>query len=150
MSVNRDGRELGTPLDAHRFDEARLAEYLVEHIPGFDGAFSVEQFRGGQSNPTFLLKSASGSYVLRKKPPGELLPSAHAVDREYRVLTGLAGTGVPVPTTHLLCADESVIGQMFYIMDYVPGRVLSDPALPPCNPTEREALYKVLPPIKAA
>jgi len=142
MSVDRDGRELGPPLEAHRFGQAALADYLVTRIPGFDRNFTIEQFRGGQSNPTFLIKSQSGSYVLRKKPPGELLPSAHAVDREYTVISALAASPVPVPRAHLLCEDDSIIGQMFYIMDYVPGRVLSDPAMPSSNPQERAALYK--------
>lgn len=144
MAATRDDRELGAPLEAHQLDEAALAAYLAEHIPGFGGDCSIQQFLGGQSNPTFLIEDQSGSYVLRKKPPGELLPSAHAVDREYRVISALADTAVPVPTTHLLCNDDSVIGQMFYVMDYVPGRVLDEPDLPGCSPTERTSMYRSL------
>ncbi|MGI9425062.1 MAG: phosphotransferase [Hyphomicrobiaceae bacterium] len=141
MTGNRDGRELGPPLEAHRFDEAALANYLKDHVAGFEGPCSVQQFLGGQSNPTFLIEAASGSYVLRKKPPGELLPSAHAVDREFRVISALAGSRVPVAKTHVLCEDESVIGQMFYVMDYVSGRVLTERGFPTCTPQEREAMY---------
>jgi len=86
----------------------------------------VEQFKGGQSNPTFLITAGARRYVMRRKPPGNLLPSAHAVDREYRVLTALAGTDVPVPRTFVLCEDDSVIGTTFYVMDYVQGRILWD------------------------
>jgi aminoglycoside phosphotransferase (APT) family kinase protein len=127
--------------EAHRFDVAALERYMGEHVAGFAGRLSVEQFKGGQSNPTFRLQAASGTYVMRRKPPGKLLPSAHAVDREYRVITALAGTGVPVPRTYALCTDESVIGAMFYIMDCVEGRVLWDPQLPGMAPAERRALF---------
>lgn len=144
MTATLDNRELGQPLDAHRFDEARLASYLATHIDGFNGDCTVQQFRGGQSNPTFLVESDSGSYVLRKKPPGKLLPSAHAVDREYRVISALASSSVPVPTAYLLCEDDSVIGQMFYVMDYVPGRVFTDREMQGCTPGERDAMYHSL------
>lgn len=140
----RDDRELGAPLDAHRFDEAALAAYLVEHVPGFSGNCRIRQFRGGQSNPTFLVEDSSGSYVLRKKPPGRLLPSAHAVDREYRVISALTDTTVPVPAPVLFCDDESVIGQVFYVMDYVPGRVVIDRDMPGCAPAERTSMYHSL------
>ena len=114
-----------TPVrEAHRFDEAALARYLADRIEGFSGPLRVEQFKGGQSNPTYRLSTPDRAYVLRRKPPGKLLPSAHAVDREYRVLSALAGTEVPVARTHLLCEDESVIGTAFYVMDCVDGRVL--------------------------
>lgn len=142
MTAPHDGRELGAPLAAHRIDTDALANYLDAHIPGFGSSCTVQQFRGGQSNPTYLVDSKSGRYVLRKKPPGELLPSAHAVDREYRVISALAGSAVPVPATYLLCRDETVIGQMFYLMDYVPGRVIPDPRLPGCTPAERSAMYE--------
>lgn len=141
MAEPRDGRDLGAPLDAHQLDEQALETYLTAHIPGFSGEIRVQQFRGGQSNPTYLIDAQSGSYVLRKKPPGKLLPSAHAVDREYRVLSALQDTAVPVPPTHVLCEDDSVIGQMFYVMDYVPGRVIADSDLPGCAPAERTAMY---------
>lgn len=136
-----DDRELGPPLEAHRFDEARLAAYLAERIPGFDPDCTIRQFLGGQSNPTFMVRSGTSRYVLRKKPPGRLLPSAHAVDREFRVISALANTDVPVPKAHLLCDDDSVIGQMFYVMDYVPGRVFTDPAMPGCDKDDRSAMY---------
>jgi aminoglycoside phosphotransferase (APT) family kinase protein len=116
--------------DKHRFDTDALERYMQANVEGFRGPLTVLQFRGGQSNPTFLLASADNRYVLRRKPPGKLLPSAHAVDREYRVLKALHGTGVPVAKPYALCEDESVIGTAFYIMDYVQGRVLWDPALP--------------------
>ena len=141
MSDKRDGRELGPPLEAHRFDEAALAKYLKDCIPGFTGNFRVEQFLGGQSNPTFLIEDASGSYVMRKKPPGKLLPSAHAVDREYKVISALADTRVPVAKARVLCEDDSVIGQMFYVMDYVSGRVLTERGFPTCSPDERTAMF---------
>jgi aminoglycoside phosphotransferase (APT) family kinase protein len=127
--------------EAHRFDEAALAAYLTQHVEGFHGPLAVEQFRGGQSNPTFRLRAASGDYVMRRKPPGKLLPSAHAVDREYRVITALAGTAVPVPRTFALCTDESVIGAVFYLMEHVAGRVLWDPLLPGMEPAERRGIY---------
>ena len=93
--------------ETHRFDVAALERYLPERIEGFKGPLTVRQFMGGQSNPTYHLATPGGKYVLRRKPPGKLLPSAHAVDREYRVITALAGTGVPVPQTYLLCQDET-------------------------------------------
>ena len=133
--------ELVPVLPNHRFDEAALVRYLRDHLPDFAGEMAVRQFQGGQSNPTFHLTAGARAYVLRKKPPGKLLPSAHAVDREYRVMRALAETAVPVPRMHLLCPDESVIGQMFYVMDYVPGRVFADRALPGCTPAERAAMY---------
>ena len=110
--------------DAHRFDEAALLRYLREHIDGFGPDLAVEMFKGGQSNPTFLLKSGGRRYVLRRKPPGVLLPSAHAVDREFRVISALNATDVPVAKAYALCEDDSVIGTMFYVMDYVSGSSL--------------------------
>jgi len=134
--------ELVPILPNHRFDEPSLARYLRSHLAGFSGDLAIRQFQGGQSNPTFHLAAGERQYVLRKKPPGKLLPSAHAVDREYRVIRALAETDVPVPRVHLLCTDESVIGQMFYVMDYVPGRVFAaDRTLPSCTPAERAAMY---------
>ena len=130
--------------DAHRFDEARLAEYLAEHLPGFAPPLTVSQFEGGQSNPTFLLECAAGRFVLRKKPPGDLLPSAHLVEREYRVMSALAGGGVPVPAMHLLCEDPAIIGTSYYVMEHVTGRVFRNPALPDQAPEERAALYDAM------
>jgi aminoglycoside phosphotransferase (APT) family kinase protein len=130
--------------DAHRFDVAALEAYLRTRIDGFQGPLVVEQFKGGQSNPTYRLQASGRRYVLRRKPPGTLLPSAHAVDREYRVITALAATDVPVARTHLLCTDESVIGTMFYVMDYVDGRVLWDPQLPGLSAPERAEIFDEL------
>ena len=129
-------------LDAHRFDEARLEQYLRENVEGFIAPLTVQQFQGGMSNPTFRLADGAGrSYVMRKKPPGKLLPSAHAVDREYRVIQALGSTDVPVPKTHVLCEDESVIGTAFYVMEHVLGRVFLDQTLPGMEPAERTAVY---------
>ena len=104
-----------------RIDAESLQRYMQSHVDGFQGPLEIRQFKGGQSNPTYLLEASGARYVLRRKPPGKLLPSAHAVDREYRVLTALASTDVPVPRTYCLCADESVAGTMFFIMEYVEG-----------------------------
>jgi aminoglycoside phosphotransferase (APT) family kinase protein len=127
--------------EAHRFDVAALERYMRGHVEGFSGSLAVEQFKGGQSNPTYRLAAGGRSYVMRRKPPGKLLPSAHAVDREYRVITALAASDVPVPRTYCLCADETVIGSMFYVMDCVEGRVLWDPQLPGMAPAERGAIF---------
>ena len=127
--------------DPHRFDVPALERYMRDHVPGFEGSLEVAQFKGGQSNPTFQLRGGGKSYVMRRKPPGKLLPSAHAVDREYRVIAALAGSDVPVPRTFALCTDESVIGTMFYGMDCVEGRVLWDPRLPGMQPAERGAIF---------
>jgi len=125
----------------HAFDEARLAAYLREHIDGYDGELRVDQFKGGQSNPTYLLTAGGDRYVLRRKPPGVLLASAHAVEREFRVMRALAGTAVPVAHVHVLCEDPEVIGTAFYVMDYVDGRVFWDSSLPGMSPSERAAIY---------
>ena len=127
--------------EQHRFDVAALERYLREHVAGFRGPLEVRQFRGGQSNPTYHLAAGGREYVLRRKPPGKLLPSAHAVDREYRVITALGRTDVPVPRTFVLCEDDAVIGTAFYVMDCVHGRVFSDPALLDVTPAERTAMY---------
>ena len=121
----------------HAFDTGRLATWLAETVGPQDGPVDVAQFKGGQSNPTYLVTAGSRRYVLRRKPPGKLLPSAHAVDREYRAMKALAGTDVPVARMHALCEDESVIGTVFYLMEYVGGRVLWDPRLPDLSPPER-------------
>ncbi len=127
--------------EAHRIDAAALERYLVEHVRGFSGPLDLRQFQGGQSNPTYHVRAGSGEYVLRRKPPGKLLPSAHAVDREYRVITALQDSGVPVPRTYVLCEDAAVIGTPFYVMDCVHGRVFADPLLPGITPAERRTLY---------
>ncbi|HXY21572.1 MAG TPA: phosphotransferase [Burkholderiaceae bacterium] len=128
----------------HAFDEERLAAYLRTHLNGYSGALEVQQFKGGQSNPTFLLSAGGRRYVLRRKPPGILLASAHAVDREFRVIRALAGSQVPVARALVLCEDEQVIGTAFYVMDYVDGRVFWDPALPGMQRAERAAIYDEL------
>jgi len=114
---------------------------MQAHVEGFRGPVDVRQFAGGQSNPTFLVQSADHRYVLRRKPPGKLLPSAHAVDREYRVIVALANTAVPVAKPYALCEDPAVIGTAFYVMDYVEGRLFWDAALPEVAPLERGAIY---------
>ena len=133
--------------DANALDAAVLAPYLEANVPGFRGLESIEKFKSGQSNPTFLLIAGSGRYVLRAKPPGQLLKSAHQVDREYRVMRALAGTGVPVPKVlHLSGEGEaSPIGRMFYVMAFVEGRVLWDPALSEVSTSaERTAIYDAM------
>ena len=127
--------------DAHRFAFPSLERYLRAHVPDFAGPLAVVQFEGGQSNPTYRLDAKGKCYVLRRKPPGKLLPSAHAVDREFRVMRALATAGIPVPHCLCLCTDDSVIGSMFYVMDYVPGRVLWDPLLPGMSREHRAAIF---------
>ena len=130
--------------ERHRFDIANLERYLRDHVEGFPGNLEVEQFKGGQSNPTFMLKAGPRRYVLRRKPPGKLLPSAHAVDREYRVITALHASGFPVAKTYCLCMDDAVIGTAFYVMDYVAGRVLWEPSLPHLPKDQRGAYFDEL------
>jgi aminoglycoside phosphotransferase (APT) family kinase protein len=136
-----DRPELTPVREAHRFDEAALAVYLRGRLPGCDAGLEVLQFEGGQSNPTYCLRAGDRRYVLRKKPPGKLLPSAHQVEREYRVMTALRDSDVPVPRTRLLCEDAGVIGTPFYVMDHVEGRVLTDARMPRLSRAERAALY---------
>lgn len=136
--------------EQHRFDVEALARWMAEHVAGFRGPLTVEQFRGGQSNPTFRLTAGEKRYVLRRKPPGKLLPSAHAVDREYRVITALRDTGVPVARSYALCLDDSVIGTAFYIMDYVEGRIFWDPTLPELEKSQRRAIYDAMNAVIAA
>ncbi|GAB3278131.1 phosphotransferase family protein [Parahaliea aestuarii] len=132
-------------MNAQQLDTNRLANYLRQHIPGLEGDLSAEKFPGGQSNPTFKLSSGDRAFVLRRKPPGELLPSAHAVDREFRVISALQDTDVPVPRTYVLCEDDSVIGSMFYVMEYMEGRILWDPLLPEAKDnSERSAYYDAM------
>ena len=130
--------------ERHRFDVTSLERFLREHVEGFGGKLEVEQFKGGQSNPTFMLKAAEKRYVLRRKPPGKLLQSAHAVDREYRVITALHGIGFPVAKTYCLCMDDAIIGTAFYVMDYVAGRVLWEPSLPQMGKEQRGAYFDEL------
>lgn len=129
--------------DSQAFDIAALSAYLSEHLAGFKGPLNVEIFKGGQSNPTYKLLTPGASYVMRAKPGpvAKLLPSAHAVEREFKVMQGLQGTPVPVPKMHCLCEDESVIGRAFYVMEFVEGRVLWDQALPGMTTTQRSEIY---------
>lgn len=124
-----------------RLDIAQLERYLTDEVACFAGPLTVKQFKGGQSNPTYLLETPSRRYVLRRRPPGKLLPSAHAVDREYRVTRALHVQGFPVAEPLAYCADNSVAGTAFYIMDFVDGRVFWEPQMPGSTPTERAAVY---------
>lgn len=128
---------------AQAFDIEKLSEWLGQHLPGFSGPLSAELFKGGQSNPTYKLVTPSKTYVMRAKPGpvAKLLPSAHAIEREFAVMSGLGKTDVPVPRMHCLCNDESIIGRAFYIMEFMPGRVLWDQSLPGMTPAERRTIY---------
>lgn len=134
----------------HRFDEQKLHVYLRRCIEGVGDTLTVAQFEGGQSNPTFLLSSGERRFVLRKKPPGMLLPSAHMIEREYRIMAALYGTDVPVPRVLHLCEDASVIGTAFYVMEYASGRLFKDISLPGMNVDERRAIYEELSHVMAA
>lgn len=136
------GATLTEPL--HPIDTRALRAYMDAHVEKTDGDLLVEQFQGGQSNPTYKVTAGNQRYVLRRKPPGQLLPSAHAVEREYRILTALAGSDVPVPATYALCEDASVIGTAFFLMDYVEGRILWNPTLPGMARDDRAAHYDEL------
>jgi aminoglycoside phosphotransferase (APT) family kinase protein len=145
MSVDDENTGTMPVREQHRFDAGRLADWLHDHVEGGQGRVTVEQFKGGQSNPTFRLTMENGRrLVLRRKPPGKLLPSAHAVDREFRIISALAKTDVPVARAHALCLDESVVGTAFYIMDYVEGRVFWEPDLPELSRAERGPVYDAL------
>jgi len=128
----------------HRFNIEGLANYLRAQGRPFQGELQIEQFAGGQSNPTYLVTAGADRYVLRRKPPGTLLPSAHAVDREYRIMRALADSGVPVPKVFALCEDPSIIGTAFFLMEYVEGRVFWDAKLPGVEPAERRKIYDEL------
>jgi aminoglycoside phosphotransferase (APT) family kinase protein len=132
---------LRSPPAQHAFDTARLAAWMQANVAGFKGSIEVRQFAGGQSNPTYLVQSATHRYVLRRKPTGKLLPSAHAVDREFRVIAALQDSEVPVPKAYALCKDPAVIGTEFYVMDYVEGRLFWDAALPEVASADRRAIY---------
>jgi aminoglycoside phosphotransferase (APT) family kinase protein len=139
-----------TTAGQHDLPLDRLETWMANHIGGFQGPLAAEQFEGGQSNPTYKLRSGSGSYVLRRKPAGQLLPSAHAVDREYRVMQALSGTAVPVPRVHALCEDDTVIGATFYVMEFLDGRIFWDPRLPGLSPAERQAMFQSMNTVIAA
>ena len=128
-------------LPQHRFEVSRLSAYLDQHLPAFGGTFELGQFQGGQSNPTFLLTFGDRQLVLRKKPPGDLLRGAHQVEREFKVMSALQTSAVPVPKMHLLCEDEGVIGTAFFLMDYVPGRLSAEPNLPDFRQSARRPLW---------
>ena len=130
--------------EAHRFDEERLAEWMTAHAEGYAGPLKVEQFTGGQSNPTYKLTTPGRNYVLRRKPPGQLLKSAHAIEREVEVLTALAGAGFPVPHVHGLCTDDGVIGTWFYVMDMVEGRIFWDATFPNVPREERSRYFDAM------
>jgi len=125
----------------YALNEAKLAAWMAENVEGFSRPMAIRQFKGGQSNPTYELTTPTRAYVLRRKPPGTLLPSAHAVDREFTVISALHAQGYPVARPYALCTDEDVIGSMFYVMDKVDGRVLWDLKLPGLEPGERRAIY---------
>ena len=128
--------------ERHRFDEARLAEWMKANVSGYQGPLTVTQFKGGQSNPSFRLDTPSHSYVMRRKPLGKLLPSAHAVDREFKVISALHPQGFPVAKPWALCVDNDVLGSFFYIMDNVEGRIFWNGTLPQATPQERRAIYE--------
>jgi aminoglycoside phosphotransferase (APT) family kinase protein len=142
-ALNAEVDFVGTvaPEGADRLDEAKLAEWLQANVAGFAGPFSVSKFKGGQSNPTYKIEAASGNYVLRRKPFGPLLPSAHAVDREYKVQAGLYKSGFPVAKQYGLCTDDNVLGSWFYVMGMIDGRTIWNGAMPDSNPAERRAVY---------
>lgn len=135
---------MSTIPESLQLPDETLAHYLQQHIADFQGPLISTKFKGGQSNPTYLLKAASGNYVLRRKPPGKLLASAHAIDREYRVLQSLHSSAVPVAKPFHLCADESIIGSMFYVMEYLDGHVFWDPSLPDCSIIQRGEIFDAL------
>jgi aminoglycoside phosphotransferase (APT) family kinase protein len=130
--------------EKHRFDTAPLEAWMAANVPGYAGPLELRQFKGGQSNPTYQLITPTAKYVLRRKPPGKLLPSAHAVDREFKVVGALGRAGFPVARVYGLCTDEAVIGTWFYVMDMVEGRVLWAPSLPQQTPQERRAIYEAM------
>ena len=145
-SIDRQEAFSGTKdaAPALALDAARLERYLTAQVKGFAGPLTVKQFKGGQSNPTYMLETPRRRYVLRRKPPGKLLPSAHAVDREYRVISALSAQGFPVARPFVYCADESVAGTAFYVMDFVDGRVFWEPQMPGSEPAERAAIYDAM------
>src|SRR3954463_8740513 len=134
-------KEVSAPL---RFDTARLEQYLTANAKGFNGPLGVKQFKGGQSNPTYMLETPRRKYVLRRKPPGKLLPSAHAVDREFKVISALHAQGFPVAEPVIYCDDAAIAGTAFYLMDHVEGRVIWEPHMPSADPAERAAVYDAM------
>jgi aminoglycoside phosphotransferase (APT) family kinase protein len=149
MGDSTDAR-LGAMRPGQAIDAVRLDAYLREHLDGYEGPLEVRQYAGGQSNPTYALATPGQRFVLRRKPPGALLASAHAVDREYRIIRALAPLGIPVPQARAYCADAEVIGTPFYIMDHLDGRVFRDPRLPDFPADERAAIYAEMGSVLAA
>ncbi len=145
-ALNAEVDFVGTvdPEGADRLDEAKLGEWLAANVEEFGGPFRLTKFKGGQSNPTYKIEAASGNYVLRRKPFGLLLPSAHAVDREFKVQAGLHGSGFPVARQYGLCTDDNVIGSWFYVMGMVDGRTIWNGAMADSTPPERRAVYHEL------
>ncbi len=144
MSQRPDFTGASSVRDGFRFDEDRLSEWLTVRVPGYAGPLTVEQFRGGQSNPTYKLTTPTKTYVMRRKPPGHILPGAHAVEREARIQQALATTGFPVPRVHGICTDATVIGTPFYIMDCVVGRIYWDATLPNVDRTVRPQYFDAM------
>ena len=130
--------------DPHRFDEAALSSWMTTHVEGFAGPLTVRQFKGGQSNPTYLVETPRHSYVLRRKPPGQILDGAHAVEREARVLRALEPTGFPVAHIHALCTDSSIMGSSFYVMDYIAGRIFWDATFPNVERAQRHLYFDAM------
>ncbi|MGE0486416.1 MAG: phosphotransferase family protein [Gammaproteobacteria bacterium] len=145
MSTRQEKFSGTKEVQAHlRLDDAALARWMDANVEGYAGPLEVREFKGGQSNPTYQLVTPAARYVLRRKPPGKLLPSAHAVDREFRVISALHAAGFPVPRAFALCEDEAVLGTMFYVMEMVEGRIFWDLALPGLTPAERSAIYDAM------
>src|SRR6201987_5420091 len=140
---SKDSEFSGTRVveDRHRFDEIQLDAWMRQHVEGYGAPLPVQQFKGGQSNPTYRLDTPGRSYVMRRKPFGKLLPSAHAVDREFRVISALSKQGFPVARAYALCTDDNVIGSAFYIMSMEEGRVFWDPTLPSQTPEDRHRIF---------
>jgi len=145
-SIDRQAAFSGTKevASALTLDVARLGAFLAARLPDFDDPLAVRQFKGGQSNPTYLLETGTQRYVLRRKPPGKLLPSAHAVDREFRVISALHAQGFPVAAPLVYCEDATVVGTPFYVMGHVEGRVVWEPHMPEADPAERAAVYDAM------
>ena len=145
MTAGAEANTGTTPVrEAHRFDEAALATWMEANVEGFRGPISVEQFKGGQSNPTYKLTTPMHTYVMRRKPPGQLLKGAHAIEREAQVLAGLIKVGFPVARVHGLCTDNSVVGTWFYVMDMIPGRIFWDATLPQVGRADRHAYFDAM------